>query len=212
MIRMPERGEPESAKAPPIENLREGFRYAWEHRPVRDLLLLMGATTIFGMPLIVLMPFFADDVFHRGSQGLGMLSAAFGCGAVIGVLALAGRDRTAGLDRIVAWSAAMLGAGFVLFAASTWFYLSVAMMVFIGFSVFRQLASANTLVQTTVPDDFRGRTMALYSMTVVGLGPVGSLLAGAVAHAVGVRATVAASGVLCVIAAAVYRMYGAGHE
>ncbi len=185
----------------PWLRLSEGFGYAWRNRPVRGLLLTMAATTMGGMPVLVLMPFFADDMFHRGSQGLGALMAAMGVGAVIGVLGLASRSEVHGLPRVLGGSAATLGLGFLAFSESRSFALSIAIMAVIGFSIMRQMASANTLLQTMIPDHYRGRIMALYSMTVVGLGPFGSLAAGALAHAAGARVTVLAGGGICLAAA-----------
>jgi len=196
----------------PWSHLVDGFRYAWRHRKVRSLLAMMAACTIAGMPAVVLMPFFADAVFHRGSQGLGFLMGAMGVGAVTGTLVLAGRTRTEGLPRVIFYSSATMGAAFLLFALSSWFYVSLAIMPVLGYSVMRQMASANTLIQTSIPDEYRGRIMALYSMTVVGLGPFGSLAAGAAAHAWGARGTVVAGGVLALAAALVFRMKMAGRN
>jgi predicted MFS family arabinose efflux permease len=167
---------------------------------------MMAAITISGMPALVLMPFFAEDIFHRGSRGLGILMGAMGVGAVAGTLVLAWRERVSSLPKVIFWSALLLGASFSVFALSNAFYFSLAIMPLIGFSVMRQLASANTLIQTLVPDEFRGRTMAFYSMTVVGLGPFGSLAAGALAHAYGARLTVLGGGLLTLAAAAVFRL------
>ena len=189
------RGLPgQSAQRPgdsPWFHLMDGFRYAWNHRGVRTLLGMMAAVTIAGMPAVVLMPFFADAIFHRGSQGLGILLGAMGIGAVVGTLVLAGRARVDGLPTVILYSSATMGVSFLVFAASSWFWLSLAVMPVIGYAVMRQMASANTLIQTTIPDEYRGRIMALYAMTVVGLGPFGSLAAGALAQAAGARITVA---------------------
>ncbi len=190
----------------PWAHLAAGFRYVKAHRAVRTLLVMMGATTIAGMPAMVLMPVFADAIFHRGSRGLGTLMGAMGAGAVAGTLVLAWRARVSALPGVIFRSALTLGAGFCFFAWSKVFYLSLAVMPLIGYSVMRQLASANTLIQMLIPDEFRGRTMAFYTMTVVGLGPFGSLAAGALAHAWGARLTVLAGGVLALIAAGVFRM------
>src|SRR5205085_392144 len=146
----------------------DGFRYTWRHRQVRAVLWMMAATTIGGMPVVVLMPFFADDIFNRGSLGLGLLMGAMGVGAVIGTLVLAGSTKLCGLPRVIAYSAASSGVCFLLFASSTWFWLSLLIMPLIGFSTMRQMASANTLIQSLIPDEYRGRIMALYAITVVG--------------------------------------------
>jgi MFS family permease len=186
-------------------HLVDGFRYAWRHSAVRTLLAMMAASTISGMPAVVLMPFFADEVFGRGSQGMGFLLGAMGVGAVVGTLVLAGRARTDGLPTVIFYSAATAGVAFMAFALSPWFWFSMAIMPVLGYSVMRQMASANTLIQTSIPDHYRGRVMSLYSMTVVGLGPFGSLAAGAMAHAWGARATVMAGGALLLAASAVFR-------
>jgi MFS family permease len=191
----------------PWSHLVDGFRYAWRHQTVRPVLMMMAATTIAGMPAVVLMPFFADAIFHRGSQGLGYLMGAMGVGAVTGTLVLAGRTRVSGLTHVIFYSAATMGAGFIAFAMSEWFYVSLLIMPVLGYSVMRQMASANTLIQTAIPDEYRGRIMALYSMTVVGLGPFGSLAAGAMAHAIGARVTVIAGGWLALMAAIAFRVY-----
>jgi MFS family permease len=190
----------------PWQHLVEGFRYVHRNRAVRTLLGMMAAITIAGMPAVVLMPFFADAIFHRGSQGMGILMGAMGAGAVAGTLVLAWRARVSTLPKVMFWSALFLGAGFCFFAWSKVFYYSLAVMPLIGYSVMRQMASANTLIQTLIPDEFRGRTMAFYTMTVVGLGPFGSLAAGALAHTYGARVTVLAGGLLAIAAACVFRM------
>jgi MFS family permease len=190
----------------PWSHLVDGFRYVWHHRKVRALLAMMAASTIAGMPAVVLMPIFADAVFHRGSRGLGFLLGAMGAGAVTGTLVLSGRTKLDGLARVIFYSAMMMGAAFIAFGLSPWFYVSLAIMPALGYSVMRQMASANTLIQTSIPDEYRGRTMALYAMTVVGLGPFGSLAAGALANAYGARVTVVAGGVLALAAALVFRL------
>jgi MFS family permease len=203
-MRLPDFKRP--AQSSPWSHLVQGFRYVHGHRAVRTLLGMTGAITIASMPAVVLMPFFAEDFFHRGSRGLGILMGAMGAGAVAGTLVLAWRARLSALPKVMLWSALLLGAGFSLFALSNSFYLSLAIMPMIGYSVMRHMASANTLIQTRIPDEFRGRTMAFYSMTVVGLGPFGSLAAGALAHAYGARLTVLAGGLLALAAAAVFRL------
>jgi predicted MFS family arabinose efflux permease len=189
---------------PLLEHLVEGFRYAAHHSAVRRVLALMAAATLAGMPGLVLMPFFADDIFHRGSRGLGILMGAMGVGAVFGTLVLARRTRLSGLSRVMVISGLTTAGCYLIFAWSRSFYLSLAIMPVIGYSVMRQMASANTTIQTLIPDEYRGRIMALYAMTVVGLGPFGSLAAGALAARFGARLTLAAGGVLALAATLVF--------
>jgi predicted MFS family arabinose efflux permease len=201
-MRIP-RSEPQPHE-PVIQHFVAGFRYAQNHHAVRRVLALMAAATFAGMPAFVLMPFFADGIFHRGSKGLGYLMGAMGIGAVAGTLVLARRTGKSGLGRVMAISGLTTGAAYIVFALSNSFYLSLAVMPVIGYSVMRQLASANTTIQTSIPDQYRGRIMALYSMTVVGLGPFGSLAAGAIANRFGARVALAYGGVLALVASSVF--------
>ncbi len=201
-MRLPPLGRESSDS--PWQRLIDGFRYTWHHRAVRGVLALMAAATLSGMPIFVLIPFFADSIFHRGSQGLGFLMAAMGIGAVAGALGLARRTQVAGLRRLMVYSGLATGVTYIAFAFSRSFYFSLAVMPLLGYFVMRQMASANTTIQTLIPDEYRGRVMALYAMTVVGLGPFGSLAAGALAGHFGPRATVAAGGLLLIAATAAF--------
>jgi MFS family permease len=196
---------PRKAEAP-WRDLVDGFHYVHRSAGVRTLLLMVGAVSITAMPAVVLMPVFADEVFHRGSQGLGFLMGAMGAGAVVGTLVLARRARTSGLATVMCLSALTLGSGFIVFGASSSFYLALAAAMLIGFSVMRHNASANTLIQTLIPDEYRGRIMALYAMTVVGTGPFGSLTAGFLAGHIGARWTLCCGGVLALGAATLFRI------
>jgi predicted MFS family arabinose efflux permease len=188
----------------PWRHLKEGFRYAWHHNAVRRLLTVLATAGLATAPFLVLAPVFADQIFHRGSKGLGFLMAAMGVGAVVGTVGLARRTHVGGLSGVVAYSAFLLGVANLGFAFSPWFSLSLAITPLIGYGLMRQLAAANTTIQTLIPDEYRGRIMALYSMTVVGLAPFGSLAAGALAGRFGARATVAMGGVLALAAGAAF--------
>lgn len=155
-------------------------------------------------PALVLMPLFADSLFHRGSEGLGFLKAAMGIGVVIGTLVLAGRSDVADLSRVILYSSATLGAGFFLFSVSRSFNLSLLLMPVIGFSVMRQIAATNTSMQAIIPHDYRGRIMTLYSMAVVGNGPFGAIASGALARSISAPATVRIGGALCLAASPIF--------
>ena len=188
----------------PWNHLVDGFRYAWNHGAVRRVLAVMAAATLSGMPVLVLIPFFADAIFRHGSRGLGFLMGAMGIGAVAGTLVLARRTEVSELPRVMVYSGLSVGTAYLAFAVSRSFYFSLAVMPVIGYFVMRQMASANTTIQTLIPDEYRGRIMALYAMTVVGLGPFGSLAAGALAGRMGARTTVAMGGVLAMAASAAF--------
>ena len=190
----------------PWEHLLEGFRYAYRTLHIRYLLLLLAAATFAGAPALTLLPFFADQILGRGSRGLGVLLAAMGVGALTGTMALAGRGTSKGLSRVALLGAGGTGAALILLSVSRHYPVSIAIMVGLGFSTLRQLAATNTLIQTLIPDQFRGRIMSMYTMTVVGLGPFSSLLSGAVAERYGAPVTVAAGGLLSLFAALIFWM------
>jgi predicted MFS family arabinose efflux permease len=192
--------------ASPWQRLVDGFRYAHRSTPIRTLLLMVASVSICAMPVIVLMPVFADQVFHRGSLGLGWLMGAMGVGAVAGTLVLARRSKTAGLTGVMLSGGIGLGAALIAFTLSSSFYVALVLMGVAGFSVMRQNAAANTLIQTLIPDEYRGRTMALYAMTVVGVAPFGSLAAGALAGHIGAQPTMLVSGILVLAASAWFRI------
>jgi MFS family permease len=190
-----------------IEAILEGFRFVWHTRPVKALLLLLGVSSLMGMPYTVLMPIFADDVLHGGARALGILMGFSGVGALIGAATLAGRQGIRGLGRWVMLACAGFGASLILFSLSRKFWLSTLLLLPVGFSLMVQLASSNTLIQSMVPDRLRGRVMAVYSMMFVGMAPFGALLSGLLAHFLSAPATVALGGVVCLMGAAVFRSH-----
>jgi len=193
---------PRSLTDSPLADIVEGFRWVNSTRVIRALLLLIGLISLVGMPYTVLMPVFADKVLHGGARGLGILMGATGVGALLGALTLASRTGVKGLGRIVAWSCAAFGAGMILFSFSRSFWLSTALLLPVGYSVMLQMACSNTLIQTMVPDQLRGRVMALYSMMFMGMAPFGALFGGSLADRLGAPATVGIGGVACLLGAA----------
>ncbi len=169
----------------PIEKLREGFRFVRHARPIRTLLILLGVVSFMALPFSVLMPIFADRILHGGASAYGNLMGAVGLGAMFGALSLAMRQELRGLGKIVAYSAIGLGASLTLFGASRWFWASFVALTLAGFTMMMQFTSINTLIQAMVPDQLRGRVMSLYSMMFLGMTPIGSLVAGALADRIG---------------------------
>jgi MFS family permease len=184
-----------TAAGSPLAHILEGFRWVRETGPIRALLLLLGLVSLVAMPYTVLMPVFADKVLHGGARGLGILMGATGVGALLGALTLASRTGVRGLGRWVAFSCAGFGVGLILFSFSRHFWLSVALLLPVGFCMMLQMSSSNTLIQAMVPDELRGRVMALYSMMFMGMAPFGALLGGAIADRLGAPVTVAVGAV-----------------
>ncbi len=189
----------------PLHHLAQGFQYAWRHRRVRALLIVTALANIATTPVSVLGPIFADQIFQRGSAGLGLLTGALGFGAVAGTFILARQARPDLLPRIVLSSAGLAALALAIYAASPSFYVSVAAQALAGYAIFRLLASVNSLIQGSIEDSYRGRVMSLYSMTVVGMLPIGNLAAGLGGSFLGVRPTVLAGAILSLGAAVVWR-------
>jgi MFS family permease len=176
----------------------EGFRFAWGTPPIRALLLLLGLVSLMGSPYAVLMPVIADQSFHAGARGLGILMGAAGVGAFIGALSLARRTTLRGYGRTVAFAAIGLGLSLVAFSVAGQLWLAVALLIPVGFAMMTQMAASNTLIQSMVPDALRGRVMAIYSMMFMGMAPLGALLGGFLADRIGAGSTVALGGACCV--------------
>jgi len=183
-------------KGSAVSHIIEGFRFAAHTGPIRALLLLLGLVSITGMPYTVLMPVFADRIFHSGARGLGILMGFSGIGALMGALTLATRREVKGLGRWVSTACGVFGASLMVFAFSRWFWLGAAMLIPVGFAMMTQMGSSNTLIQSMVPDRLRGRVMSVYSMMFMGMAPLGALLAGVAAQHLGAPFTVAAGGVI----------------
>jgi MFS family permease len=188
----------------PLENILEGFAFARNTGPIRVILLLLGLVSFVGMPYVVLMPVFADQILHGGARGLGILMCATGVGALLGAASLAARVGVRGLGKLIAICAGGFGASLICFSFSKIFWLSTVLLVPVGFSMMVQMASSNTLIQSMTPDHLRGRIMAVYSMMFMGLAPFGALSAGAIAHHLGAPWTVAIGGVACIAGAILF--------
>ncbi|MBI4164957.1 MAG: MFS transporter [Acidobacteria bacterium] len=187
-----------------LQSIAEGFRFVTQTGPIRVLLILLGVVSVTGMPYTVLMPIFADQILHGGARGLGWLMGASGVGALTGTLILAAKREVRGLGRWITFASVGFGSSMILFALSRSFYLSIALLVPVGFSMMLQMASSNTLIQTMSPDALRGRVMAVYSMMFMGMAPFGALLAGALADRLGAPTTVALGGFACLLGALVF--------
>jgi MFS family permease len=159
------------------------------------------------MPYTVLMPIFADRILHGGARGLGILMGATGVGALLGALTLASRTGVRGLGRWVALSCAGFGVSLFLFSWSRYFWLSVALLLPVGFSMMLEMSSSNTLIQAMVPDHLRGRVMAMYSMMFMGMAPFGALIGGALADRLGAPVTVSIGAAACIGGAIWFGLY-----
>jgi MFS family permease len=181
-----------------LEQMREGWNYVRAFRPIRTVLLLFALLSLMGYSYAVLLPVFAGQVLHGGAHTLGWLTAASGVGALASGLSLAIRKSVVGLTRMLQIAAAILGGALILFGLSRVLWLSLALMVFVGFGLMQGAAVSNTIVQSLAPEDKRARVMSYYTMAFFGAAPFGSLLAGALAHRIGAPHTVMVTGAFCI--------------
>src|ERR1043165_9322957 len=184
-----------------LRQLREGFTYAARFAPIRKVLMLLALVSLVGMPYTVLMPVFADEVLRGGPNTLGLLMAASGVGALVGAMFLAARKSVLGLGTLIPLTAAAFGAGLMAFSFSRVLWLSLALMVVTGLGFMVQMAASNTVLQTIVEEDKRGRVMSFYTMAFMGTAPFGSLLAGSVAERIGAPHTLLFGGLGCIAGA-----------
>jgi MFS family permease len=182
-----------------FEQMREGWSYVSGFTPVRTILLLFALISLMGMPYMVLMPVFAGRVLHGGPHTLGFLMGAAGAGALVSAFSLVLRRSVRGLTKMIPIAAVVFGGGLVLFGFSRWVWLSLFLMLFVGFGMMQGMTASNTIVQTLVPEDKRGRVMSYYTAAFMGMAPFGSLLAGALAHWIGAPRTVMFTGSCCIV-------------
>jgi MFS family permease len=185
-----------------LEQLKEGWAYVSGFRPVRTILSLFALLSLMGMPFMVLMPIFASNVLHGGPHTLGFLLGASGVGALISAVSLALRKTVRGLTSMIQVSAALFGAGLIAFGLSRILLLSMFLMLIVGFGMMQGMAASNTVIQTLVPEDKRGRVMSYYTMAFVGMTPFGSLLAGGLADRLGAPHAIMITGAFCLVGAA----------
>lgn len=197
-----ERAERQETGQRVIEELRDGFRYAFGFPPIRSLLFLLALVSLTGLPFTVLMPVMASDALNGGPHTLGFLMGATGIGALGGAMFLASRPTVIGLDSVVARSASLFGFALIAFSMSRSFALSFVLMIVAGSGFMVQMAASNTLLHAIVREDMRGRLMAFYTMAFMGTAPFGSLLAGSLASRVGAPGTILAGGCACVLGGA----------
>jgi MFS family permease len=186
--------------------LREGYSYAFGFVPIRYILLQLGLMSFMGMSYVVLMPIFAKDILHGGPHTLGFLMAASGIGAMAGSIYLASRQTILGLGRFIAYAFAIFGIGVIAFSLSKILIISLSMMLIAGFGMIVQMASSNTILQSIVQEDKRGRVMSIYATAIIGMTPLGNLFAGSLASWIGAPNTLIISGIACIIGSLIFAM------
>lgn len=180
----------------PLQNFLQGFRFAMHDRPVRSALLLLSLLSLLGLQYSVVLPIFAREILHRDAGGFGLLLSFAGVGAVLGALHFAARTDYRGLAKWIATTATICSVSLIIFSQSKIFWLSSVVLVMVGFAATSQMAATNTLIQNRVPDELRGRVMAVYATMFMGVQPIGALMAGGIARKIGAPETLAIFGAL----------------
>ncbi|BCL35553.1 MFS transporter [Nostoc sp. MS1] len=188
----------------PLQQVKEGFIYAFSFPPIRAILLLSTLVSLMGLQNTILVPIFAETILKGGAESLGFLMAASGLGALSGGIYLATRKTILGIGKLIAIAPAVLGVGLIAFAISRYLPLSLFTMLFVGLGTILQIAASNTFLQTIVEDDKRGRLMSLYTMSFLGMIPVGNLLGGALANRIGAPNTLIIDGIACIVGSVLF--------
>jgi len=181
-----------------LAQLKEGWDFVRHFAPVRTILLLFALVSLMGMPFVTLMPIFAAQVLHGGPHTLGFLMGAMGVGSLFSAITLVLRKSVRGLLKMIPIAAAAFGVGLISFGFSRVIWLSMLLLLLTGFGMMQGLTASNTIIQTIVPGDKRGRVMSYYTIAFVGMAPFGSLMAGGLAQSIGAPRTVIISGICCI--------------
>lgn len=198
LLMMRIRPEKREAKVQHVfKEFKEGFSYTYGFLPIRSLLFLVSLISLAGSPYSVLMPVFARDILHGGPHTLGFLMGSAGIGALTGTIYLASRSSIRGLGKVIVVATAALSTGIIAFSFSRSVTLSILFIFFAGFGMMVDMASANTILQTIVDDNKRGRVMSFYTMSFMGMAPFGSLMAGYAASRIGAPTTLVIGGSIC---------------
>lgn len=184
------------------QRLKEGLRYVYDFLPIRSILLLLTVQGLFGISYMALLPIFAADILQGGPETMGFLTASAAIGSVFACVYLSLRRGTEGLERLIALCPAAIGLGLIAFSQSRVVWVSLLMLVLVGSSSTLQVASSNTLIQSLVEDNKRGRVMSLYALSLVGMLPLSNLLAGSLAQAIGAPNTLIVCGTVCILGSA----------
>ena len=190
-----------------LHELKEGVTYAFGFVPIRSILLLVSLISLTGMSYMVLAPVYAREVLHGGAHTFGFLMTSSGCGALIGTVTLASRKSVLGLGRVIAIAPMLLAAGITTFAMSRYLPLSLAALVLAGYGTATVVASSNTILQTIIEEDKRGRVMSFFTMAFMGMVPFGSFLAGTLADIIGPRETLLLGAACCLTGTVMFTLH-----
>jgi MFS family permease len=187
-----------------LAQMVEGIKYSWNFKPIRYLLRLVVLGGFFGLPFQALLPLFAADILQGDARMLGFLTGSLGAGALSGALYLASRKNILRIPTLAFRTSLLFGVGLAVFAISPYQILSMFALLFVGFGMIVFFNATNTLIQSLADEDKRGRVVSLYTLSFLGVTPIGSLAAGAIAEFIGVPLTVLSFSAICIISALLF--------
>ena len=186
-----------------LDHALGGFVYVWKNPRVLTILSLFAIVGIFGWSYTVLMPAFARDVLGLGEAGYGTLLAASGVGALCGALSVTAVSEKIAPRKLAIGGVWIFSVMLTLFAVNRNFHMALPLLAGAGFGMMLFLSTSNSALQTSVPDEMRGRVMGVWALIFGGMMPFGSLEAGVLAHVIGVPATMIIGAAICAMAGAV---------
>jgi len=187
-----------------MRDFTEGIKYIKSKSEIYRIMLLIAVFGLIGMPFINLLPVFAVEVLGKGPEGFGFLVGATGIGALTAALFLSFRRDIKEKNRFMFFSTLCFSILLFIFSLSTIFYLSIALLIFIGWSMLSFFATANSFIQLSVSDNMRGRAMSVYTFVFLGTAPIGNSIMGMAADAIGTTKIVSIAAVICFIASIVF--------
>jgi MFS family permease len=162
--------------------IREGLSYVRHNSVVLPLLMLSAVGGILCWSVISQFPAFADEVMHSPENGLALLSAANGVGAVIAALTISSLARRYGFGRLLTVVTVATSIFIIVLSQTTNLVTGALASAAMGFAVISYFVTINTTIQLNIPDQYRGRVLSLYTLTIIGLNPFGALALGALAE------------------------------
>jgi len=180
-----------------LKDLKDGLKFIQNNPLILALVTMVGIMSLFGISYVILMPIFANEILKVGVKGMALLMSSSGIGALVGALILARLGDFQYKGKFLVLSSLIFSVSLTLFSVSKTYLLSIITLIFIGGGSVAAIALINTILQTKVPDAFRGRVMGVFLLTFAGMMPFGNLIAGTLASALGVSFTILISGIIC---------------
>lgn len=187
--------------------LKEGFGYIKRTPSIRFVIIMLGLISLFVLPFSTLIPYYAKDVFKGTASTFGIIDSFIGLGAFSGAIFLASQKAGANLKQILFINTIVFGTGLILFSHETYYPLALIFVTIAGFGMMSQITVSNTLIQTTVAPNMRGRVISFYAMAFFGMQPLGGLIVGSISKWIGTTDTLMGEGIAALLIACLHWRY-----